>query len=79
MKKITILALVCALVVTTVGGTAVAKNSGPGSPNSGKKVTTYNFDGIVTAVTSGGTRHRSGDGCDDDNFALRHAGSEERQ
>lgn len=61
MKKITLLAVVAALMLALVGGTAVAKkgsdndNSGPGSGNSGKKTVTYGFFGTVTAVTPAGT------------------------
>jgi hypothetical protein len=59
MKKITLLALIGALMLAIVGGTAVAKkggdNSGPGSGNSGKKIVTYGFFGTVTEVTPAGT------------------------
>jgi len=60
MKKITLLALIGALMLALVGGTAVAErgsgNSGnSGSGNSGKKVVTYNFDGTATAVTLAST------------------------
>jgi hypothetical protein len=59
MKRITILAVVAALMLAVVGGTAIAESgsgksgSGGGKPgsgggNSGKKMVTYNFFGTVT-------------------------------
>ena len=67
MKKTALLALIGALVVALVAGTAVAK---PGSDNSGKKKVTYVFHGTVTALTQAVTDPNTGLPIPDPNTGL---------
>ena len=52
MRKITLLAVVAALMLAIVGGTAIAKSENSGKGNSGKGKATYNFDGTLDAVST---------------------------